>query len=153
MGERYGTVVGMSGQSVARRPPPEQTDQFAPLGELTVIDDGTRVLCHLCGAAFALLAGHLRRHRWTPTDCRKAFGLSRTTPLCAPAVSERRRELGLARYANNPRLRAGLGVGQEMARSGELLTLSHAAPTPRQRPDTTTPPGSSAHRTDSTAHR
>jgi hypothetical protein len=58
-------------------------------------------------------------------EYRECFGLGRSTPLCAPAVLARRRELGLDRYAGNSRLRAGLAIGQTMARSGELLELSH----------------------------
>ena len=101
---------------------------FAPLGELVVVDGGRQVLCHLCGRAFAWLgASHLRAHGWTAVLYREAFGLRRGSALCAPAVVERRRELGLARYAENTRLREGLAVGQAMARSGELLERSHAA--------------------------
>ncbi len=42
-------------------------------------------------------------------------------------MAERRRALGLQRYAESTRLRNGLAVGQAMARSGELLERSHAA--------------------------
>src|SRR5450759_2903687 len=97
----------------------------APLGELVVVEDGDRVVCHVCGRAFAFLSGHLGRHHLTAGEYRECFGLGRSTPLCAPAVLARRRELGLDRYAGNSQLRAGLAIGQTMARSGELLELSH----------------------------
>jgi hypothetical protein len=54
------------------------------------------------------------------------FGLGRLS-LCAPALQQRRRELSVERYGANPRLREGLAVGLALARSGELLKLSHAA--------------------------
>jgi hypothetical protein len=101
---------------------------YAPLGELIVTDDGDGVVCHLCGRTLRLLATeHLRRHGWTPQLYRQAFGLNRSQPLCAPTVSERRRELGAVRYRRNPRTRAGLQRGQALARSGQLLAISHAS--------------------------
>lgn len=109
------------------------TPFLATVGELQVVDDGARVICHLCGRALQLLsAEHLRRHGWTPQLYRRAFGLNRSTGLCSPAVSERRRALGLDRYMNNPQLRLGLAHGQALAQSGLLLEMSHAA----QRPGT-----------------
>lgn len=53
--------------------------------------------------------------------------MRRGAPLCAPAMTERRRLLGLQRYETNRQLREGLAVGQAMARSGRLLELSHGA--------------------------
>jgi hypothetical protein len=44
--------------------------------------------------------------------------LSKSTALCSPVVVERRRQLGVARYLSNQRLRSGLAVGQQMARDG-----------------------------------
>ena len=109
------------------------TPFFAPLGELQVIDDGERVTCHLCGRALQLLsAEHLRRHGWTPQLYRATFGLNRSTALCSPAVVERRRAIGRERYQQNARVRIGLAHGQELARSGRLLEMSHAV----QRPGT-----------------
>jgi ROS/MUCR transcriptional regulator protein len=103
------------------------TAYFAPLGELVVIADGERVLCHLCGRALQMLsAEHLRRHGWTPQLYRQAFGLNRSTALCSPAVVERRRAIGSERYLRNAKVREGLAQGQELARSGRLLEMSHA---------------------------
>jgi hypothetical protein len=71
------------------------TPFFSPLGELQMVDDGDRVICHLCGRAMQLLsAEHLRRHGWTPQLYRSMFGLNRSTALCSPAVAERRRAIG-----------------------------------------------------------
>jgi hypothetical protein len=107
---------------------PDGTGYFAQLGKLEFVEDGRRVVCHLCGKSFRLLsASHLRRHGWTSSDYRFAFGLNRGTPLCAADESARRREIGLERYRNNRRVRDGLARGQEMVRSGEALAMAHAA--------------------------
>jgi len=104
------------------------TEYFVPLGVLEFVDDDTRVRCHLCGNAFRLLsATHLRGHGWTPAEYREAFGLNRGTPLCAPTVSAQRRSTGRDRYANNPRVRDGMALGQELVRSGEALRMAQAA--------------------------
>ncbi len=107
---------------------PAEISPFAPVGELRIVDDGERVVCHLCGRALAMLAAsHLRQHGWTAAEYREAFGLRRSTSLCAPAVTAQRRQLGLKRYESNRELRQGLEVGQAMARSGRLLELAHLA--------------------------
>jgi hypothetical protein len=104
------------------------TEYFVPLGRLEFVDDDRRVLCQLCARPLRLLsATHLRQHGWTPQDYRQAFGLNRSTPLCAPAVSERRRVLGRDRYAANARVREGMARGQELVRSGAALRQAHAA--------------------------
>ncbi len=55
--------------------PADDLPSFAPLVRLLVVDGGERVLCHLCGRAFAMLgAGHLRQHGWTAAAYREAFG-------------------------------------------------------------------------------
>ena len=124
---------------------------FAPIGELIVVDDGERVVCHLCGQALMMLStSHLRRHGWTAEQYREAAGLSRSTALCSPAVTTKRRELGLVRYQGNQRLREGLAVGQRMARDGSLLELSHAAqPAGSARPETRMRLGERARTRDS----
>ncbi len=108
---------------------PDGTPVFAPLGELlVVVDDGRRVVCHLCGRALAWLGRRICARTAGPRVLyREAFGLRRGALLRAPAVAEHRRQLGVRRCAENTRLREGLKLGQAMARSGELLELSHAA--------------------------
>lgn len=104
------------------------TEYFAPLGQLEVVEDGRRVLCHLCGEPLRLLSTtHLRRHGWSPAEYREAFGLNRGTPLCAPDESARRRDIGIVRYRQNRGVRDGLALGQELVRSGEALAMAHAA--------------------------
>lgn len=137
------------------------TAYFAPLGVLVVIDDGARVICHLCGNALRLLStSHLRRHGWTPHGYRETFGLGRSVPLCAPEVSDRRRELGAQRYRSNSGTRGGLRRGQQMARNGELLKLSHQVQQPgtarlqrRQQIRTATEPQRAALRAAAAARR
>jgi transposase-like protein len=107
------------------------TAYFASLGRLEFVDDGRRVVCHLCATPFRLLStSHLRRHGWTPSEYREAFGLNRGTPLCAPEESERRRAIGVDRYRYNARVRDGLAYGQQLVRSGEALAMAHAAMPP-----------------------
>ncbi|HET7665443.1 MAG TPA: MucR family transcriptional regulator [Mycobacterium sp.] len=104
------------------------TEYFASLGRLEFVDDGRRVVCHLCGTPLRLLStSHLRRHGWSASEYREAFGLNRGTPLCAPEESARRRAIGLDRYRHNARVRDGLALGQERVRSGEALAMAHAA--------------------------
>src|SRR3954452_4392015 len=92
------------------------TPFFAPLGALQVVDDGQRVICHLCGRALQLLsAEHLRRHGWTAELYRVTFGLNRSPALFPPAVAERRRAIGIDRYQRNARVRNGLAQGQALA--------------------------------------
>lgn len=108
--------------------PVAEPSPFAPVGELLIVDGGERVVCHLCGRALTMLgATHLRQHGWIAAMYREPFGLRRGASLCAPAMTERRRQLGLQRYETNVQLREGLAVGQAMARSGRLLALSHRA--------------------------
>lgn len=127
-------MVSKSAAGAGLRPIGELDDGtpfFAPLGELQVVDDGERVLCHLCGRALRLLsAEHLRRHGWTPQLYRSAFGLNRSTGLCSPSVAARRRAIGIDRYQCNENVRNGLAHGQQLARSGYLLEMSHAVQQP-----------------------
>lgn len=107
------------------------TQYFSPLGRLEFVDDGRRVVCHLCGKWLRLLsASHLRRHGWTPAEYREAVGLNLGTPLCAPDESLRRREIGIERYRHHRGVRDGLAHGQQLVRSGEALSLAHAAMPP-----------------------
>jgi hypothetical protein len=119
--------VGGAGPGGGLALPAGEAGGFAPVGELLIVDAGGRIVCHLCGRAFAFLPGHLPRHGWSAELYREVFGLGRSTSLCAPALQQRRRELGVERYAANPQLREGLAVRQALARNGELLKLSHAA--------------------------
>jgi hypothetical protein len=86
-----------------------------------------RVCCHLCGQWFVSLGSHLRRHGHTADSYRKAMGLCRSRPLVAEALSRviatRQREA----YRRSPAMRAGLAVGQQLSKTGELTLLASAA--------------------------
>ncbi|MCK9826069.1 MucR family transcriptional regulator [Nocardioides cavernae] len=101
---------------------------FAPYGSMLPIEDGARVVCHVCGAALAAIsAQHARRHDLTLAGYRERFGLNRKQSLLAPALAETRRVEGKRRWAENDALRTGLAVGQGMARSGVLHELGTTA--------------------------
>jgi len=58
---------------------PDGTPSYAPVG--TVVRDGQKVMCHLCGRWFRSVLAHLRTHGWDGLTYRAAFGLERTEPL------------------------------------------------------------------------
>lgn len=100
----------------------------APFGAVLVVAGGQRVVCHACGDALeAITRHHVRRHNLDLAGYRERFGLNKKTSLIAPALAEVRREEGRRRWAENARVRAGLAIGQEMARSGELNDVGVAA--------------------------
>jgi hypothetical protein len=101
---------------------------FAPVGSMLVVAGGERVVCHACGAALAAVsAGHLRGHGLGVVGYRVRFGLNRKASLLAPALAAVRRAEGRRRWEGNEALRAGLAVGQAMARSGVLYELGAGA--------------------------
>lgn len=102
---------------------------YAPLGALLAVDDGARVVCHACGEQLtSISAGHLRsRHGMDPAGYRGRFGLNRKASLLAPALAQVRRDEGRRRWESNGGVRAGLAVGQRMAREGVLYELGAAA--------------------------
>jgi hypothetical protein len=101
---------------------------FAPYGSMLAVEDGARVVCHVCGEALAAIsAQHARRHELTLAGYRERFGLNRKQSLLAPALAETRRIEGRKRWTDNDAVRAGLAVGQDMARSGALHELGAAA--------------------------
>jgi hypothetical protein len=90
---------------------------YAPLGELPYDPVEGRVQCHLCGQWHRALGPHLRRHGWTADEYRRSVGLSPRRPLVTPSVSSRRAANARALAERDPRVRAGLAVGVERARS------------------------------------
>lgn len=137
MGHRYTSSAGFgvaAGAASSREPhlPVDRlvdgTWLFAPFGSMYVDEDGARVVCHVCGDALAAVsAQHARRHGLTLTAYRERFGLNRKQSLIAPVLAQARRVEGRRRWAENAGVREGLGVGQAMARSGELYALGAAA--------------------------
>ncbi|WP_130492419.1 MucR family transcriptional regulator [Motilibacter rhizosphaerae] len=96
-------------------------------GRLATADGGEAVLCHECGSPYRFLSSHVRQaHGLTADDYRERWGLNRTTPLASPALLAARANEGHRRY-RLPAVREGLARGQALARSGELLQLSHEA--------------------------
>lgn len=101
---------------------------FAPIGSMAVVDSGEHVVCHACGEALAAVsAQHARQHGLTLEHYRERFGLNRKQSLVAPVFAEKRRAEGRRRWAENSGVCDGLGLGQEMARSGVLYELGAAA--------------------------
>ena len=101
---------------------------FGPVGTMLVVCSGQRVVCHACGEALtAISRGHLVRHGLDLAGYRERFGLNRKASLLAPALAAARAVEGRRRWAGNQGVRAGLAVGQEMARSGVLYGLGAGA--------------------------
>ena len=118
----------MRGQSRPRAEPlgrlPDGAPFYAPLGELPVDADAGLVQCHLCGCWFRQLHhAHLGRHGYTVDEYRETFGLRARHPLQAPDLSELRSRTMSRLLQTDERVRAGVQVGLEMARSGRLYAL------------------------------
>ncbi len=105
---------------------PDGTLVFAPLGELLVVDDGQRVLCHLCGRALRgwgrRICGHTAGPRWATGRCSGCGA--------APRCARRRRSTGGGWACSGTRRVPGCATAWRWGRrwrSGELLGLSQAA--------------------------
>ncbi|WP_425565360.1 MucR family transcriptional regulator [Pedococcus aerophilus] len=95
---------------------------------MLVVASGSRVVCHGCGEALeAISRAHAGRHGLDLAGYRERFGLNRKTSLLAPTLAAARAAEGRRRWAGNEGVRAGLAVGQEMARSGALYVLGAGA--------------------------
>ena len=128
----------MRGQSRPRDKPlgnlPDGTPYYAPLGELPVDADAGLVQCHLCGSWFRQLHhAHLSRHDYTVDDYRETFGLRARHPLQAPDLSELRSRTMSRLLQTDERVRAGVEIGLQMARSGRLYALRVEADASRAR--------------------
>ena len=128
----------MHGQSRPRDKPLghllDGTAYYAPLGELPLDTDAGLVQCHLCGNWFRQLHhAHLGRHGYTVDEYREAFGLRTRHPLQAPDLSELRSRTMSRLLQTDERVRAGVQVGLEMARSGRLYALRVEADASRAR--------------------
>src|SRR5215210_7929508 len=98
------------------------TPLFAPVGQLVVDHDEAKVLCHLCGRWYGLLAPrHLPKvHAMTAAQYRDLVGLNPRHPLQAPVHSERQGALMKARIVSDERVKVGMEIGFALSRSGEL---------------------------------
>ncbi|HEX4247193.1 MAG TPA: hypothetical protein VH008_04950 [Pseudonocardia sp.] len=114
---------------------PDGTPCYSPIG--TVLADGARVQCHLCGGWFRSVLAHLRVHGWDQAGYRAAFGLERGQPLEGTDTRRRRAVALRVRRAVEPAVRVGFEAGQQRARSGDLTRdaaeASHGRRQPEQR--------------------
>lgn len=112
---------------------PDGTPSYAPIG--TVVRDGDRVLCHLCGRWFRSVVAHLRSHGWDHLAYRETFGLLRGEPLEGTGTRSLRAKALTARREHDPTIRAGCELGRELARSGALTRAAAAAARGRRQPE------------------
>ncbi|HEX4356057.1 MAG TPA: hypothetical protein VH141_00940 [Pseudonocardia sp.] len=112
---------------------PDGTPCYSPIG--TVLTEGARVQCHLCGGWYRSVLAHLRVHGWEQAGYRAAFGLERGQPL-EGADTRRRRAVALrVRRVVEPAVRSGFEAGQQRARSGELTKDAAEAARGRRQPE------------------
>lgn len=109
------------------------TPYFAPIG--SVVRDGARVQCHLCGGWYRSVPAHLRAHGWNQLAYRAAFGLERGQSLEGDATRSRRSGALRVRRERDPSVRAGCATGVELARSGELSRAAALAARGRRQPE------------------
>ncbi len=108
---------------------PDGTGLHAPYGQLVAEPSTGRLCCHLCGRWYVSLGGHVRRHGHTADSYRQTMGLCRTRPLVATALSRSIATRQGVAYQSSPELRARLGAGQELCRTGQLAALAATAHT------------------------
>jgi lambda repressor-like predicted transcriptional regulator len=112
---------------------PDGTPSYGPIG--TVVRDGDRVLCHLCGHWFRSVVAHLRSHGWHHLDYREAFGLLRSEPLEGTDTRSLRAKAMTERRTHDPAVRAGCEIGRELVRSGALTRAAATAALGRRQPE------------------
>ena len=112
---------------------PDGTPSHAPIG--TVVRDGDRVLCHLCGKWFKSVVAHLRSHGWHHLAYREAFGLLRSEPLEGSTTRGLRATAMTQRREHDPAIRAGCARGQELIRTGALADAAAKAARGRRHPE------------------
>lgn len=109
------------------------TPSYGPIG--TVVRDGDRVLCNLCGRWFRSVVAHLRSHGWDHLAYREAFGLLRSESLEGSATRGLRAKAMTARRAHDPAVRAGCELGRELVRTGALTKAAARAALGRRQPE------------------
>lgn len=112
---------------------PDGTPCYSPIG--TVLAEGARVQCHLCGGWFRSVLAHLRVHGWDQAGYRAAFGLERGQPLEGSDTRRRRAVALRVRRAVEPAVRIGFEAGQQRARSGALTKDAAEASRGRRQPE------------------
>jgi len=109
------------------------TPFFAPVGE--VVQDGSRVICHLCGRPWRSVTAHLRAHGWTKAAYCAAFGLERGQSLEGPETRKLRAAGLAARLVFDAAFREGSAAGRRRARTGALARDAAAAARGRPHPE------------------
>ncbi len=105
----------------------------APIG--SVVHEGDRVLCHVCGRWFKSVLAHLRAHGTDDLAYREEFGLERTAPLEGVGTRQRRADALRRRRASDPLVRAWCEEGEDRARSGVLTEAAAQAARGRKHPE------------------
>jgi lambda repressor-like predicted transcriptional regulator len=111
---------------------PDGTPSYGPIG--SVVRDGDRVLCHLCGNWFRSVVAHLRSHGWHHLAYREAFGLLRSEPLEGTGTRSLRATAMTERRKHDPAVRAGCELGRELVRTGALTRAAAEAARGRRQP-------------------
>ncbi|MFB7909820.1 MucR family transcriptional regulator [Kitasatospora sp. NPDC056076] len=99
----------------------QRNDAHPDHGRLIRDEEADLVLCHLCGRGYRSLGSHLRAHGLTADEYRARFGLMRSRPLAARALSRARSSTQRTAFEASSRMRAHFEPGQAMARNGDLL--------------------------------
>jgi hypothetical protein len=87
--------------------------------ETCEVDDLAR--CHFCGFWWRSVGGHSRHeHGLTADRYRDLTGLLRSQPLVAPGLSRKYAADLRRRQETDKRIQAGMRLGHELARAGEL---------------------------------
>lgn len=106
--------------------------QHAPTG--TVIREGDRVLCHLCGGWFRSVIAHLPSHGWDHLSYRQEFGLERGDSLEGTSTRQRRAAAMRVRRTADPAVWEGCEQGKTWLRSGALTRAAAEAARGRKQP-------------------
>lgn len=113
--------------------PRDGTPSYAPVG--TVVRDGDRVQCHVCGRWFKSVIAHLRSHGWHHLAYREAFGLLRGESLEGDGTRSLRATLMTERRKHDPAVQAGCEHGHELVRTGALAEAAAKAARGRRHPE------------------
>ncbi|WNV86969.1 MucR family transcriptional regulator [Umezawaea sp. Da 62-37] len=107
--------------------------EHAPIG--SVVHEGDRVLCHVCGRWFKSVLAHLRAHGTDDLAYRGEFGLERNAPLEGASTRRRRADALRRRRETDPAVRAWCAEGEHRARSGALTEAAAQAARGRRHPE------------------
>jgi predicted transcriptional regulator len=90
--------TGPTGVAAGMAPPPEEVGQKPAITSPEKSIQKNKIICLECGQEFRMLSPkHLRSHELTGREYREKYGFSLRQPLCARALSERRKKAGKER--------------------------------------------------------